>query len=332
MAIFLENKKIDRVYFEKEVDFEKEVVQNHKTFFGKDSLFIDTKKKLSTNTLGGVIPDGFLIDFRDPEDFKFYIVEIELSKHSFYKHIFPQITKFIAFFRSPDKKRLLTEEIYNLIDNNSVLKQAVTKYIKTQELYKFVTDLIKDSENILIVIDDEKPEFEEILKTYPETWGELTKILVIKKYDNSDRVIFSMEPEFDELDYLPQSENNIVKVGGLSEEGQLDFMKCGVKDLYYKLKESLLTVNPNIVFNPQKYYISIRTNKNHVYLKGRKRWLDLVIMKEEEEILEIIKTCRVRSLSGSVQKFYSGSCASVYLEKEDQIGEIIDCLQSLISK
>ena len=265
MTIFFNNKKMNKFHFKTENDFEREIIKKSNIFFGENSLYIDVKKKLSTETLGGVIPDDFLIDFQNPEDLKFYIVEIELSSHSFNSHIFPQITKFIAFSKNPNNKSLLIEEIYRIINENKVYKEIVNKFSNTNDIYKFLNDLIKHSENILVIIDDEKPEFSEISKTYSE-WRDLVKVIIIQKYNNSDDTVYFMEPEFEELDYFQSFEiDNDVSI--LTEEQQLDSVKCGVKDLYNKLKHSLLDKIPNLVFNPQKYYISLRTNKNHVYIK-----------------------------------------------------------------
>ena len=329
MTIFINNKKMNKFHFKTENDFEREIIKKSNIFFGQNSLYIDVKKKLSTETLGGVIPDGFLIDFQNTEDLKFYIVEIELSSHSFNSHIFPQITKFIAFIKNTNNKSLLIDEMYRIINENKVYKEIVNKFSNTNDIYKFLNDLIKHSENILVIIDDEKPEFSEISKTYSE-WRDLVKVIIIQKYNNSDDIVYYMEPEFEELDYFQSFEiDNNVSI--LTEEQQLDSVKCGVKDLYNKLKHSLLDKIPNLVFNPQKYYISLRTNKNHVYIKGKKRWLDLVIMKEEDKVRRIIENCEIKTLSASVQKFYSGSCTSVRLNKENQIKEIVHCINVMIN-
>jgi hypothetical protein len=71
---------------------------NSKSLFGQSSILIEAKKKIDNKALGGTIPDAFLFDLKDPDNPEFYLVEVELAKHSFYNHIFPQITKFFAFF------------------------------------------------------------------------------------------------------------------------------------------------------------------------------------------------------------------------------------------
>ncbi len=51
--------------YELETDFERLVVDNSKTLFGENAIFVDAKKKIDNDFFGGVIPDGFLLDFSD---------------------------------------------------------------------------------------------------------------------------------------------------------------------------------------------------------------------------------------------------------------------------
>jgi len=138
MAIFSNGKKLDKYKFKLESEFEDEIVKNSKAFFGKDTLYLDTKKKIKTESLGATIPDGFLIDFKDKDNPDFYIVEVELSKHSFYSHIFPQITKFFAFFNTSNKQKNLVNNLYELIENNEDYKSQIKKYLKSQIINKLI--------------------------------------------------------------------------------------------------------------------------------------------------------------------------------------------------
>ena len=42
------------------------------------------------------------------------MIEVELSKHSFYSHIFPQITKFFAFLNNKEARNKLIDQIWSL--------------------------------------------------------------------------------------------------------------------------------------------------------------------------------------------------------------------------
>lgn len=72
------------VVYSKESDFEELVAKNAETIFGDKEIYIDVKRKINTTTLGGTIPDGFLIDLSDIENPGFYLVEVELQSHDFF--------------------------------------------------------------------------------------------------------------------------------------------------------------------------------------------------------------------------------------------------------
>ena len=194
MIIFKENKKYYEAEISLEKDLENDVVKNSKLFFGKDSIYIDAKKKLYSKNLGGVIPDGFLFNFADKENPEFYIVEVELSKHDFYGHIFPQFTKFFGFFKVSKTKEDLADKLYNIIANDSILKKEFKKFLGENEIYKFIKDLLDESQNILLVIDGEKNELPDVMETYTDTWGQFVKIIILQKFINDNEVIYSMNP------------------------------------------------------------------------------------------------------------------------------------------
>ena len=124
MKLFTNNKTYNQFQFDKEADFEREVVLNSKQFFGTNSIYIDAKRKIETKSLGNSIPDGFLFDLSDKDNPEFYIVEVELAKHDFYNHIFPQITKFFGFYKNPKSQNELVEKIFSFITNDNDIKKS----------------------------------------------------------------------------------------------------------------------------------------------------------------------------------------------------------------
>ena len=82
MVLYINKNKVEEVSFAYEKDFEEFIVENQKLLFGSDSIYLNLKKKLRSETLGNSIPDGFLFDFTDKEEPEFYIIEVELAKHS----------------------------------------------------------------------------------------------------------------------------------------------------------------------------------------------------------------------------------------------------------
>lgn len=334
MNVFSIGKKYSEYIYSSEDEFEKDIVTFHKLFFGKKTIYIDAKKKIESKSLGGTVPDGFFFDLSDISDPQFYIVEVELAKHSFFSHIFPQITKFFAFYKNYKTQKTLIEKIFSIVDTDVNLKKDFKKYIGGQEIFKFLSDTIDSSQNILLIIDGEKNELPEIMDTYTDTWGKMVKHLTLKKYvHGTEDAIFTIDPDYEKLDYLEATVDEVEKTEvEYSEEFHLEGVSDNVKYIYQKIKEEALSIDESLIFNPQKYYISIKTTKNRAYIKLRKKKIRLIAMLPEEEIKSNIKNYNVKTLSEGVQKFYNGPCAAIEIEDSKNLNEVIDILKILIKQ
>jgi len=59
----------------------------------------------------------------DPNAPQFYLVEVELAKHNFFSHIFPQITKFFAFYKNHKQQKPLIESLLGLIEKDKGMER-----------------------------------------------------------------------------------------------------------------------------------------------------------------------------------------------------------------
>ncbi|MBU2578825.1 hypothetical protein KKA09_01790 [Patescibacteria group bacterium] len=91
--IILKNNEYSLYDFDNEAEFEKAVIENQKYLFGKDSIYIDVKKRIGRDSHRG-IPDAFLIDFYDTKKPQLYIIENEIASHDVYSNIIEQIARF----------------------------------------------------------------------------------------------------------------------------------------------------------------------------------------------------------------------------------------------
>jgi len=323
-------------YFEKqyklESDFEQLIVEKSKIFFGDKTLFIDAKKKIDNSSFGGVIPDGFLLDFSDRKNPEFYLVEVELSKHSFFGHIFPQITKFFAFFKNATSQGKLIEKIYSIFEKDENLTTELKLHIGKKEIYKFIKDTIENSQNILLIIDGEKKELPEITETYTDTWGKLVKVAILKEYiskNKQNKPIYTLSPDFENIeniDIVSENETNEISKTAYTEQFHLDGISEETFEIYTTIKTKLLEKIPNLQFNSQRYYISLRKKRNFAFIKIRKKKIGIVAMLKEEKIRERIKNYEVTKLTESVQKFYNGPCARIEIDNIKHIDEVINLL------
>lgn len=334
MKLFTNSKTFSLFQFDKESDFEKEVAANYKQFFGINTIYIDAKRKIETKSLGNSIPDGFLFDLSDKDNPEFYIVEVELAKHDFYNHIFPQITKFFGFFKNPKSQNDLIEKIFSIITNNNEIKNEFKKHLGEKEIYKFIKDTIEQSQNILLIIDDEKKELPEIMETYIDTWGKMVKLIFIKKFFNESDIIYIMHPDFANIEFA-EIENEIsadVEDFEYNEEYHFEGVSETVRKIYNEIKTDLLKSYPDIIFNPKKYYISIRKEKNIAYFTTRKNKIRLIITQSDNDTRNEIKNHSVKTLSSSVQKFYNNPCCAIMINRTDNLDEIKNLLKKLIAK
>src|SRR3989338_4173042 len=197
-AIYMEGKRFLETEFKTEEQFEQVVKNNSKTIFGQKTIYFDIKNKIDSKSLGASIPDGFLFDFKDNNNPEFYLVEVELAKHSFYGHIFPQITKFLAFFNNPDSRSKLIEKLFSVVTSNLKLQMEFKQYLGN-EIYKSLKDTIENSQNILIIIDENKVEFDEVMDIYKDTWLKKVKVEILKQYSANKQNIFTLNPDLSQF-------------------------------------------------------------------------------------------------------------------------------------
>jgi hypothetical protein len=64
-VLFQAGKRYEEFFYQQEKEFESVIVQNSRTFFGSDTIYIDAKNKIGAQALGGAVPDGVLFDLID---------------------------------------------------------------------------------------------------------------------------------------------------------------------------------------------------------------------------------------------------------------------------
>jgi predicted transport protein len=332
MTIIGNGKRFTEVKHLTEKDFEEDVLVTSQILFGKDTIFINAKKKIESKSLGGTIPDGFFFDFSDTTDPQFYIVEVEVTKHSFFNHIFPQITKFFAFFKNTKLRKELVDKLYKVIQEDATLRANFKKYLDRTEIHKYLSDVV-ETQNILLIADGDIRELPEIMDTYTDTWGKLVKFLVIRKFISGTDTIYTITPDFENIQYIDVTESPEeaeATTQTLSEEFHLEDVFQNVKDIYVEIKKLALSIDNALVFNPQKYYISIKKSKNIAFIKLRKKKIRFIPMLPEDRIKSIVHSYPVAHHSEGIQDFYNGPCAAVDIANLDHVSEIRQLLADLI--
>lgn len=335
MGIYYNNNRYMEYMYRLESELEADVVNNSNMFFGSKAIYINAKRKIEARALGGSIPDGFLFDLSDIENPAFYIVEIELSSHSFNGHIFPQITKFFSFFRNSKSQNELVNKLYAIVSESSEIRAQFDAFLQGRELYKYIKDAVETNQNILIVIDEEMKELPDMMDTYIE-WSQSVKVMVLNKYTNGSDCLYKLEPEFENVEYSAmnieeEEESDIVSIP--TESFHLDKVNDNVKEVYHFIKNGVLHAYPDTLFHPTKHYLSIIRNKRRIaHFKFRKKSVNLVVMKNDEIVREDIRLHNVITRTSGVWKFWNGECCEIQLSTTDNLLEIVSLLRDMLEE
>jgi len=340
ISVSLNGENFEQVIYSREDEFEQLVVKNAGTIFGDKAIYIDARKKIKTSVLGGTIPDGFLIDLFDADDPQFYLVEVELQSHDFFKHIFPQITRFFAFYRDSKQRHKLIETIFALFHENAVLEKKIRDSIGPKEIYKFLKDTIDNSQNILIVIDGPKPEFEEIMDTYTDTWGKMVKVQIVNHFSREGNHILTSEPPFQNLPFedavSPSPDKEVSETSQYTEEFHLQNRQQEIVEIYEELKKAFIATKATLRFSPAKNYIGVVDTKRIAYIQLKRKNVHLILLMSEDEVGKIISADHheVVSFSESRQRTWGGSEPSCAINIYDtgHWDEIQKLIEQLVKK
>jgi predicted transport protein len=103
--------------------------------------------------------------------------------------------------------------------------------------------------------------------------------------------LFSLIKQSFDQNYLlknvPSGEvNRTVSKGVVTYSEDYHLEKCDntVKDTYNQLKDSILSISPNITMKANKYYIAFINRRNFIYLKTKKSKLEVNVSLKKGEL------------------------------------------------
>lgn len=153
--LLIEGNKYERWVPPNEDALEEMVNEHACDIFGTNSAYLDIKRKLQGTEIAS-IPDAYAITF-DPD--KLWIVEIELSSHSVYDHIMPQLGKFLAALKQPATRDKLCNTLFNELQARGQVNESLRQ---RGETYMFLSNLIKNGPEVLVIIDRLVPELDDL--------------------------------------------------------------------------------------------------------------------------------------------------------------------------
>jgi len=136
--------------YKNEAELEAMVFEHYKEIFGENALLF-SKKKIKSPANIGTIPDAFVIDFGSR---KWFVVEVELSRHQVYEHIVAQITKFLNAVKSSESRQELAKMIYSRIKSDPYKKALLEVNGIKEDKFKEILEILETPPEIVVIIDE----------------------------------------------------------------------------------------------------------------------------------------------------------------------------------
>jgi len=202
--IIIADRKFVTSSFENEAEIERVVMTNAEFIFGPDSIMLP-KSLIKSADGSGTIPDGFAIDFSSR---RWFIVEAELSSHSVWTHIAPQVSKQIVAAQQPASRKLLIEIVVNRVREDVSLKNRIEELgIDEIDIRQVLTEIIESPPIVGIPIDHVSSD----LREWAQTLRNEVKLWIVRKLvdlQNPDEILYEIpdefRPVFDTADKTPE--------------------------------------------------------------------------------------------------------------------------------
>ena len=201
MLIFKDTKFI-KSPFDNEAELEQVIIDNYEYLFGPTSFYLP-KAKIKTADGVGTIPDGFAIDIGLR---KWYLVEAELTHHSVWNHIAPQVTKQILASQQQMTKRILVDLAVEQYQADPYTKEKFEDLnIAAINVRQVVGDILETDPIIGVPIDGVTND----LRDWARTLKYKVKLWVVSKFvelNKPTNIVFEFPEEFKpELDTEEES-------------------------------------------------------------------------------------------------------------------------------
>lgn len=329
MTIIGRGGRYTQVAYAAEKDLAEDVADCSTAIFGRRTVYLAAQKTPAAS-LSGAAPAGFLLDLGNPSEPRFHLVEVELCARGFYSRLFPQVTKYFAFFKNPALHAPLVDALFSAIHAHDAWRTAFKRAIKPLGARKLASDAIALSQKILLITDGPIVDLHEVMDTYADTWGRMVQCFEMRKYQCGSDAVFTIGPD---LETLPQeggptdgedaetAEEADDELPRYSEAYHLEGVSQTVTEIYNRVKAIATGIDGGLVFDPQEHYITIRGGKDMAFIAVRNKKIRFIVMMPEEDIRKCVAHHPVAALSAA-HGFYRGPCVAVDIEDLEHIDEI----------
>ena len=190
--LILEGRRFVLKPFDSEAELERVVVENAEYLFGPASIYFP-KSLISTRDGAGTIPDGYVLDL---ERRVWYIVEAEISRHSVWSHIAPQVAKQIIAASNPVSKQTLADIAAERVRNDIDLQERFAdEGIHAIDIRRVLGEILAKEPIVAMPIDAVKDD----LREWATTLRIPVKLWIVRKYvefGKPENVVYEIPEEF----------------------------------------------------------------------------------------------------------------------------------------
>lgn len=190
--LIVEGRKFVLQAFDSESELERVVVENAEYLFGPASIYLP-KSLISTRDGVGTIPDGFVIDL---ERKIWYIVEAEISRHSVWSHIAPQVAKQIIAATNPVSKQTILDLAAEFVRKDEELQQQFLEQgIHLIDIRRELAEILALDPIVAMPIDAVKDD----LREWAATLRIPVKLWIVRKhveFGRPENVMYEIPEEF----------------------------------------------------------------------------------------------------------------------------------------
>lgn len=190
--LIVEGRKFVLAPFDSEEELERVVVENAEYLFGPSSIYF-SKSLIATRDGAGTIPDGYVLDLSRRV---WYIVEAEISRHSVWSHIAPQVAKQIIAASNPVSKQSLVDIAADRVRSDGELQERFNdEGIHTIDIRRVLAEILAKEPIVAMPIDAVKDD----LREWAATLRIPVKLWIVRKYVEFGRpevVMYEIPEEF----------------------------------------------------------------------------------------------------------------------------------------
>jgi len=258
-VILLDGVKYTRYELKSEAEFRQLVVDNIAEVFGEEAIYIDIERNLKNELGKARRPDGFILDLKDDT---FYVVEFELSIHSTYGHIDPQINGFLQAVDNWNTRQKIAGILQDYMLDDIVRQKALRDHIgESKEIYRYFIEKIltpmheSGQPNTYMIIDECCKELQ-IAMRHRMPRPKIIEVAVYAREGAENVKMLRFKPEYETPKLYVSPKIEKIKPINLPDEkatGKIEFPVPVFADYKGQHFDGKLFADGSIEFNGKKY-------------------------------------------------------------------------------